>query len=89
MADEPTARNEATFGEQYEQLRQVALTGHTDGWRHGLGVLATRGMAAWMSAWQSVPQAAPSTRGNTAAPAFGQATSDMVRVLAAMALAHV
>jgi len=35
----------------YEQLRAQVLAGHTDGWRLGWGVLATKGMAAWMRAW--------------------------------------
>lgn len=34
----------------YEQLRAQVLAGHTDGWRLGWGVLATKGMAAWMRA---------------------------------------
>jgi hypothetical protein len=41
-ASEPasTVRGEATLALQYEQLRQIALAGHAEGWRHGLGVLA-------------------------------------------------
>lgn len=27
------------------------LAGHTDGWRLGWGVLAAKGMAAWIAAW--------------------------------------
>jgi len=30
------------------------LAGHTDGWRLGRGVLAAKGMAAWMCAWPTV-----------------------------------
>jgi hypothetical protein len=36
---------------RYEQARQVATGGGGEGWRHGLGVLATKGVAAWMGAW--------------------------------------
>jgi hypothetical protein len=32
------------------------MAGHTDGWRLGWGVLAAKGMAAWMGAW---PTAGP------------------------------
>jgi hypothetical protein len=35
----------------YERLRAQVLAGHTDGWRLGWGVLAAKGMAAWMCAW--------------------------------------
>lgn len=40
---------------RYEQLRDLVLTGQAGGWRHGLGVLSTRGMAAWMAAWTALP----------------------------------
>jgi hypothetical protein len=36
---------------RYEQARQVAVSGGGEGWRHGLGLLATEGVAAWMGAW--------------------------------------
>jgi hypothetical protein len=39
---------------QYEQLRQIALAGHAEGWRHGLGVLAARGVTGWMNACRAV-----------------------------------
>jgi hypothetical protein len=32
--------------QRYEQLRQVVMGGHAEGWRHGLSVLTSRGMAA-------------------------------------------
>lgn len=35
----------------YEQLRAQVLAGHTDGWRLGWGVLATKGLATWIRAW--------------------------------------
>jgi hypothetical protein len=40
---------------RYEQLRDLVLAGQAGGWRHGLGVLAARGMAAWMAAWTTLP----------------------------------
>lgn len=38
----------------YERLRAQVLAGHTDGWRLGRGVLASKGMAAWIRAWPTV-----------------------------------
>jgi hypothetical protein len=42
---------------RYEQARQVAASGGADGWRHGLGVLAARGVAAWMATWAALTPA--------------------------------
>jgi hypothetical protein len=50
--------------EGYEQLRSRVLTGRPDGWRLGWGVLAHRGVAAWITAWTTT---ATSTREGTAA----------------------
>jgi hypothetical protein len=97
VADQNTTgrRGAATaLTDRYEQLRAGVLPGTGDGLRFGLGVLAARGMAAWMTAWQTIPPAptsaplpAPASSPTTAPPGTGAA--DMVRVLAAMALAHV
>jgi hypothetical protein len=75
--------------DRYEQLRAGVLAGNGEGLRFGLGVLAARGMAAWMTLWQQVPAAPPAggARPATAAPSGG--AGEMVRILAAMALAHV
>jgi hypothetical protein len=76
--------------ERYEQLRAGVLAGNGEGLRFGLGVLASRGMAAWMTLWQQVPSAPPTevpTKPATAAPSGG--AGEMVRILASMALAHV
>jgi hypothetical protein len=40
---------------RYERLRDLVLAGEVGGWRHGLGVLSVRGMAAWMAAWTALP----------------------------------
>jgi len=50
-AEQPDA---GQLTERYEQLRQAAAAG-TGGWRHGLGVLATKGVAGWMAAWAALP----------------------------------
>jgi hypothetical protein len=63
------------------------LGGTGDGRRLGLGVLSAHGMAAWMTAWQTpapVPRVPAPRRPEATGP-----TGDMVRVLAAMALAHI
>jgi hypothetical protein len=94
VPDEPAAvRPDAALAERYEELRAAALGGRADGWRLGLGVLAGKGVATWIRAWTScstpaqVP--APATPGPAAGPApSGPGGAEMVRVLAAMALAH-
>jgi hypothetical protein len=53
-ADRPSG---AQLADRYEQLRQAAAAG-SGGWRHGLGVLATKGMAGWMAAWAAVSELA-------------------------------
>ena len=88
----------------YEALREAVLAGRPDGWRHGHGVLAGRGMAAWIEAWRTVGQpgagtpAAPSSPiqppaepGSDKLPASLSSLPDagaVVTVLAEMALAH-
>jgi hypothetical protein len=47
-------------------LRAQVLAGHTDGWRLGWGVLATKGMAAWMCAWPTTNAALDGTAGTQA-----------------------
>jgi hypothetical protein len=86
------AGGQATLTAQYEQLRRIALGGPAEGWRHGLGVLATRGMTGWMNACRTLAlrpaPPAPSTRG-AGSDAIAEGAGDMIRVLAAMAMAHV
>jgi hypothetical protein len=97
VADPPVTEPAAASGQptltgQYEQLRQVALAGHAEGWRHGLGVLATRGMTGWMNACQTVapPPPAPAARpARGSVDALGPDAGELVAVMAAMALAHV
>lgn len=91
MADQPAAEDAATaLTAQYEQLRQVALAGLAEGWRHGLGVLSTRGMTGWMSACRTIPPPPPpaAPRGVGGAIALADEAREIVAVMAAMALAH-
>lgn len=48
----------------YEAMRAAVLSGRP-GWRHGQGVLAGRGMAAWMATWAAL---APVPAAGTPAP---------------------
>ena len=90
MADQPAVDGEVSLTERYEQLRRVVLAGHAEGWRHGLGVLTSRGMAGWMTAWQSLPpKPVPALAVGGAVTAPGTGTAEIVNVMAAMALAHV
>jgi hypothetical protein len=85
---EPIVGGEPALTGQYEQLRRVALAGHAEGWRHGLGVLTARGVSGWMRACQTIPPPpTPSTPAR--AEGLGGDAGELVAVMAAMALAHV
>jgi hypothetical protein len=85
--------------DHYEQLRTAALSGRADGGGHGLALLSTRGMAAWIGAWRllcPVPAGALPVRPPPARPdpvstgggAGGEGMAgEVVAVLAAMAAA--
>jgi hypothetical protein len=92
VADQPAADNgAAALTARYEQLRQVALTGNAQGWRHGLGVLTTRGVTGWMHTCRTIPPPPPPVAPRRGAPnpiAGDAATTEIVAVMAAMALAH-
>jgi len=71
----------------YEQLRRRALSGDTDGWRLGLGVLQYRGVAAWLGVRTAMaPVRATPTRPLPPATGGG-GTAELVGLLASMALA--
>jgi hypothetical protein len=97
VADDATAQAAPAAGgaplcAEYEQLRQVALTGHRDGWRHGLGVLAAKGVAGWMRACRTIAPApapiTPATPARGTVSALAPSARELVAVMAAMALAH-
>lgn len=91
----------AALVEGYEAMRDAVVGGRADGWRHGYGVLAARGMVAWMGAWASL---APTSAAGTPAPDPSTPSlcprstdppvlaslhaGDIVSVVAQMALAH-
>jgi hypothetical protein len=87
----------------YERLRAAVLSGRPDGFRLGHGVLAARGMVAWMATLAALetPAARPGTPARPAGsppaaspppPADGLVSlpgaDQVVAVLAQMALAH-
>lgn len=62
---EPEPRGDpAALRSSYESLREAVLAGCPEGFRHGQGLLATRGMAAWITTWAAL---APADAGTTAA----------------------
>jgi len=83
-------------------MRDAVVGGRAEGWRHGYGVLAGRGMLAWMGAWASLAPApaagtpaasgpsAPSPRASTDPSMLSclHNAGEIVSVVAQMALAH-
>jgi hypothetical protein len=81
----------AALASGYERLREAVLSGRPDGWRLGHGVLAARGMVAWIAAFTDVaasPQAAASPGPVSLAVSPLPGAGEVVAVLAQMALAH-
>jgi len=78
---------DSALAERYEQLRQAMLTG--EGWPLGLGLLVTRGMAAWMRAWTDGPPPRAAVVRSVAPKPVTARAGEVVAVLAQMALAHV
>ena len=67
----------------YERLRARALTGDTDGWRLGLGVLHQRGVAAWLQVRQAtVPNITPPVPAPAASPLTEGVEAELVGLLA-------
>jgi hypothetical protein len=74
---------------RYEDLRAAVPAGSGAGWRHGWGVLACSGMAAWLHLVAAVP--APPARPaapRQIVPSSPAVATELVHALAAMALAH-
>jgi hypothetical protein len=81
----------AKVNASYERLRAAVLGGQPDGFRLGHGVLATRGVVAWMGALSSLRAPAPSVSERSQPPA-GEVVAlpnaeKLVAVLAQMTLA--
>lgn len=46
----------------------MVLSGRPEAWRHGQGVLAARGMAAWITTWSALSPAAAGTTADLSDP---------------------
>ena len=73
--------------ERYESLRERALGARPDGHRLGLAVLLGGGVASWMATWRECAPAQIASPSAPPATPVGEAGEEVVRVLAAMALA--
>jgi len=83
-------------------MRAAVVGDRAEGWRHGYGVLAGRGMLAWMGAWASLAPApaaeTPAAPGRSTPSPCPASTpfmlsclhnaGEIVSVVAQMALAH-
>ncbi len=80
------------FTMRYEALREHVIARHPDVVRHGIALLLRQGMAAWMRACREMaptPDTVPAA--NTVPSSCSVpdgATTEIVHVLAAMALLH-
>ena len=87
-----TERAGAELDGSYERMRAAVLSGAPDGFRLGHGVLATRGVVAWIAALSSLPAPAPRA-GERSHPPAGEVVAlpnaqQLAGVLAQMTLAH-
>jgi hypothetical protein len=75
--------------ERYEQLRAAVLDGVGEGFRHGWGVLARGGMAAWAAAVGRIPPArrAPVAPAPAREPLADRLAGELVQVIAGIVLA--
>lgn len=78
---------------RYEVLRTQAMERPAMAPRHGLAVLLGRGVAAWMDAWSELPAPAERPRREEypqqSTPLPYNASTEVVRVLASMAMGHI
>lgn len=79
-----------TVTERYEQLRAAVLRGAGEGLRHGWGVLARSGMAAWAAAIGRIPPTRdrPAAASSVPAPITGALAGELVQVIAGIVLAR-
>lgn len=88
----PPALDPAVLVDGYERLRERVLTGRPDGWRLGRGLLAGKGVAAWIAACATFTPASdaagPADRPSQPTAGARPGADQLVAVLAQMALAH-
>lgn len=88
MADGSGAgENDRALVERYESLRERALGARPDGYRLGLAVLLGKGVACWIATWRECAPAQLASPSPPLPAPVGAADEEVVRVLAAMALA--
>lgn len=81
----------SAYAARYEALRQRAMARHRGEARLGLAVLLRQGVAAWMAAWSQIPVPVPRSAPPISPRPYSLpdgASADVVRLLAAMTLAH-
>ena len=103
LAESGLRSDPAVLRAGYEALREAVVGGYSHGWRHGHGVLAGRGVAAWITAWTTpAPDAAGTTAQRSHPLSASRSTTcqtpkvlssrpdagEVVAVLAQMTLAH-
>lgn len=81
------AEDDQALLERYESLRERALGAAPDGHRLGLAVLLGGGVVSWMAAWRERVPVRPAPQRQSTAPLPAEGNEEIVRVLAAMALA--
>ncbi len=77
---------------RYERLRTYVRARHAPMSRDGLVVLLRQGVAAWMETWSrlATPPVPPvRTERQRSLPLPDEASAEVVRILAAMALGHI
>jgi hypothetical protein len=87
-----TERAGAELDGSYERMRAAVLSGAPDGFRLGHGVLATRGVVAWMQTVTAVSPPAAQAARERSHPLAGEVTAlpnaqQLVGMLAQMTLA--
>ncbi|MFQ5592294.1 MAG: hypothetical protein ACE5HE_14120 [Phycisphaerae bacterium] len=83
-------QNDPEHVARYEELRRHVVERKILVGRLGLAVLLEQGLAAWVEQWSKLPAPtpAPSAEISTPFPLSEDASTDVINVLAAMALGH-
>jgi hypothetical protein len=74
---------------RYEELRRHTVERQILAGRLGLAILLRQGLAAWVEQWSKVPAPAPSTERSRPSPLPDSTSTDLINVLAAMALSQI
>jgi hypothetical protein len=74
---------------RYEELRRHTVERQILSGRLGLAILLRQGLAAWVDQWSKMPAPAPSTERSRPSPLPDSTSTDLINVLAAMALSQI